>query len=218
MKIIHISDNHSYFFPLPKEGEVVIHSGDLLPNFGRPIKRHQEIRFQTEWVKTRIETFKEWLDGRPFYFCEGNHDFINPVHILKEAGIEAFTITNEPQRYLDQTIFGIPYIPFIAAEWNWELTLPDMQNEFLKFDQYFNSGLEVYERMPSILVCHAPPSGILSDVYGNSILSNFISYVWKDKLPKILLTGHVHNQGNKEVEVFGMRVSNAACCARLIEI
>jgi len=214
MKFIHTSDTHSAFIKLPTEGEVIIHTGDLLPNTTRG-RRNIEINFQTWWVKQNIEYFKQWTDGRKFIFCEGNHDFIPVCDILNENGIDAINITNSFYEYKGIKIYGFPFINFMFGEWNRECPSLEMKRQVsIMMDLFHAQGT------PDILAAHSPLSGIL-DVeknisYGNSVLMNVFLYS-EVPLPKLYLHGHVHESHGTNV-FNGMLISNAATIARTLEL
>ena len=94
MLLCHVSDTHGFFPDLPPEAEVIVHSGDGMPNSSRGNLK-VEPRFQSEWVRKNVETYKKWLGGRPLIYLEGNHCFIDPISILREAGIDAVSDDDE---------------------------------------------------------------------------------------------------------------------------
>lgn len=219
IKIAHVSDNHSTFPIIPDEADIIFHSGDLFPNKTRGLKI--EPRFQMEWAHYKLDKIINWIGNRPFVFCRGNHDYYDGLcEVLRTKNIEAYDITNSFCRLnikgQEILTYGIPYINYIAGEWRYELLGQDMANEFRVVNDKF---LEI--GMPDILVCHAPIYQILDknewgEHCGNRVLADYISYVWRDNLPKLLLCGHIHG-AHGLAEVFGMKVSNAATTVNLIE-
>jgi hypothetical protein len=134
MRIQHTSDNHGFFQDLEGDFDVVIHSGDLFPNHCFGPKRvwstlEVEKAFQTDWLKGRIETIKEWIKGKPFLFCSGNHDFIDPCPILIAAGITAINLDDKVTEFEGHTLYGLPWVPFIEGVWNFELMDVEMREE-----------------------------------------------------------------------------------------
>lgn len=230
-EIIHISDNHSTFPTLPPEIQVVVSSGDFLPNKTRGIREIEE-RFQTQWVIENIPKFKTWLGDRRFLFCSGNHDFIDPCPILRKEGINATNITLSKREHNGVSFYGFPYIPWIGGEWNYECHSNDMYLYVQKLKEVLLQGVDV-------LVAHCPPYGILDADFvirdgphsivvpkwtehcGNLHLTNLLSYqmdeIPEHLRPKYLLTGHMHQHYGWS-EMFGITISQAATQVHTLEI
>lgn len=228
LSICHVSDNHSAFIPLSPGAEVIVHTGDLLPNASRG-NRNIEPGFQERWVRNNIEKFKKWLDGRPFIYTAGNHDFLaNLVEILCEHGMEAYDINNRRLEFRGFNFYGFPYINYICGEWNYELTSPEMHSKIRELKDNL-SGVD-------ILCAHSPPYNILDSTYvfmdsegnmdysmgaryGNQHLADLITYKWDEieNPPRYILVGHCHDSHFEE-EKFGIYFSNAATTSRLIKL
>jgi Icc-related predicted phosphoesterase len=88
------------------------------------------------------------------------------------------------------------------------------------------------EGYSDIIVTHAPPYGILDEVYkgkriGNQRLTNSLNYNFK-RLPRMILCGHIHENTGVEIVEFGdfdfgreptkVIVSNAATTQNYLEI
>ncbi len=238
MLIAHCSDTHGYWPTIPKDCEVVIHTGDGIPNQTRG-NRPIEYQYQTNWVRKNIENYKEWLGGRPLIYQMGNHCFISPVPILVEAGIDATDITFDKHTYKSVRMIGFPYIPYICGEWNFERTPDEMSREIRKLKDQLLVWTESGSEGVDILCTHCPPYGVLdSDIvirdgksiintygnkWGNIQLTNLLNYGIEelipnlDQRPKYLLCGHCHEH-NSITEEFGMLISNAATTVHKIEI
>src|ERR1035437_9703982 len=107
--IAHVSDTHGQSWPeIPDECDMVIHSGDGMPNASRG-NVEIEIPFQTKWVKNNVENYRKWLKGKPLLYCQGNHCFINPCPILNENGIETIDLTNKIGLYKGIVFYGFPF-------------------------------------------------------------------------------------------------------------
>lgn len=216
MQIAHVSDSHGLIWPeIPDESELVIHSGDGLPNMTRgniPV----EIKFQSEWVENHVEKYKKWLKGKPLIYCQGNHCFISPVEILSKHGIECLDVTNNLIYFKGKSFYGFPFINYIDGEWNHERQLPEMAQEMHKLkDVLLNQKLDC-------LIAHAPIAGILDLEdgcrYGNTLMANMLNYeLDKEQWPKAYCCGHVHASHNV-IKLDSMTISNAATVAHLIEI
>lgn len=231
MLICHVSDTHSYFPSLPKEAEIIIHSGDLCPNLTRG-DRKIEVPYQSKWIIDKSATFKDWIEDRPFLFCAGNHDFIDPTPLLQKAGINAINLTNQSYQYKGIKFYGFPYIPWICGEWNYECHHPEMNREIRRLRDVLLSGIDV-------LVTHCPPYGVLdanvvlrdgktmivpswAESCGNTQLTNLLTYDLEDlsieSRPKYLLCGHIHESHSIVTDILGMTISNAATTVHLIDL
>jgi len=223
MRICHISDTHGNFNTLFGKFDIIVHSGDFLPNskaiFGKN-RIENEINFQKSWLSNNINVLKKFIGNHPFIFINGNHDFIDPDYIeefLKENGVNAINATNKMINYNDFKFYGFPYIPYIKNFWNYEKTVQEMKKEIELLSDYFNNN------HIDILISHCPPYKILdkansNENIGNSSLSDAINYIInKENLPTHILCGHCH-------ESFGIKYqldilfSNAATTHNLIEI
>jgi Icc-related predicted phosphoesterase len=227
MKILHFSDNHGQFDDISnKEFDVVVCSGDFFPNKNwgplQNSRMHQEeIKFQTGWLKDRIPFMKEWLQNKPFLFCSGNHDFINPCAILQENGIKAIDLDNNVVEYGGLTWYGFPYIPMIQGFWNKECGSQYLKEETDKFVKRLEDANK-FDAL-DVLVSHCPLYGILDECFGehcgNQHMNNVLAYRF-NKLPKLMCFGHIHNSWG--CDTFGeedeMFISNAATGYRILEI
>lgn len=216
MKILHISDWHGEFVPVTDQDyDIVVCSGDLMPNWDRAnIERNKE--GQPRWVESHLPQFKKLIEDRPFLFCAGNHDFIDPCPILQEGGIDAHNITNKRMDLRGKTFYGFPYIwwpvvcTFIAGEWMYELHIPEMQ---------YQAEIMMEQFPIDILVCHSPLAGYLDkcrdDRAGSSVLANALFY--GEEMPSIILCGHLHD-GAGYLDLGETQISNAATTWRIIDV
>ncbi len=208
MRILHFSDNHGsvpFDASEAQVADVVVCSGDMMPNGKLRADPGWNRMMQPEWITKNIRWFKAL--GRPFLFCSGNHDFIDPTPILRDAGVDAIDITNRLVTVGGYSFYGFPYIPYIQGEWNWEATKKEMPKKVREIP------LPV-----DILVAHCPLEGMLSDpkYASNEALANYLHYEW-ETWPKAILCGHSHGTA-------GVRkhrnciVSNAATTWRLLGV
>lgn len=227
IRFTHLSDTHGiwpgYFsdtFPPSKNVDFVVHSGDMAPNNSdiprhlRPtLERKKEEAYQENWWKGNLEALKKELSGRPFIFIRGNHDFFDPLQLLLNADINAFCVENRRKvitvKDHDLVFYGLPQIPYLSGEWNFETRLDEMK--------------EYVEKIPEcdILLAHCPPYGILSHPEkdgkqgGNSALTHWLDY-GSEFLPKYILTGHMHE--SRGIFVYNDTViSNAATTMHTFE-
>ncbi len=129
MHLIHISDSHGTFSELPAGGDVIVHSGDMMPNSTRG-DRDVEPAFQARWLHNNAYRFREWLDGRTMLLCRANHDFTASVQpIMQGAGVNVVDITNRLYEFGGHTFYGFPYVNYLCGEWNFEVTGGEMANK-----------------------------------------------------------------------------------------
>jgi len=193
-RIAHISDNHGWLYHDFEDADIIVHSGDFLPNSVArghgPVK--QEIQYQTRWLIDNKDALKAWIKDKQFLFCRGNHDFMNPVPLMQKFGIDAIDITEDIYWVDDLAFYGFPYIPWTGGGWSQELLPPEMSTKLDTVVKYINDG------MVNVLVAHCPIYGILDkghqsigQRWGNNALKTAFDYKIKT-LPKALLCGHVH--------------------------
>ncbi len=218
MKILHISDTHSFFPDLEGDFDVVVHSGDWLPN--KPSKLPgTEAEFQEAWITKKANDIKVWLKGKPLLFCQGNHDFIdNKVQerILVNAGINAICLDNKIVKFRGYNFYGFPYVTWIDGAWSNEKTSEGMLLEVDKLVSLVNKS------QIDIIVAHSPPGGVLDEAhggnhFGNNHMTNAIIHKFT-MFPKAYLCGHIHEQGGKAVLLGDMLLSNAATSQRIIDM
>jgi Icc-related predicted phosphoesterase len=227
MRICHVSDLHGNFKRLNGVFDIVVSSGDLLPNRESYVskgRRNFEESFQYNWIKDNIEKFKDLLDGKPFLFINGNHDFLHPdsiVDLLRQNDINAISLEDKIINFNGINFYGFPYIPYIHGGFNYEKMDKDMVKEIDKMIENINnsSGVEV-------LVAHAPPHQILDKAfdrlnngprYGNVALLNAMDYKLNVKGPEIVCCGHIHQSHGVMIKN-GVLYSNAATTQQIIEI
>jgi predicted phosphodiesterase len=181
VKIIAIADQHGYLdFTLP-EGDIVIHAGDVCPDFGP--------RTQTGSARQEAWLRKKWLpwvgnDLHRLYATFGNHDFVsrhfgNPFFVDRSIERDGYKIWFSP--WSNQFL-----------QWAWMKEPAELA--------------EVYAKIPDdvdVLVSHQPPYG-----YGDQVPPQYIGlnedpegHVGSKELlktiervaPKVVICGHIHN-------------------------
>ncbi len=217
MRILHISDNHSRFWPLKNYVDVIVNSGDMFPD---PPTATRKDEWQKHWVEQNIEKFKNWLSGRPYLFCSGNHDFLDGMifeGILRDNNIEAYCLNDKVVNFDGVQFYGFPYVPTINGRYNFECDYQSMMKHVERLVDTVNNLIHL-----DILVCHCPPSGVLDYCFnqyrsfGNAAMTNALSYkIKEDKMPSAYLTGHIHS--SQGITTLGsMIVSNAATTQHII--
>jgi Icc-related predicted phosphoesterase len=200
LSILHVSDTHGDF---PKLGpaDVIVHSGDLLPNFSRG--RPGEARKQCDWLEANANRFARWIGNRAFLYCAGNHDFLPPAHmadILAMAGVRIENITDNVVSVDGVAFCGFPWCPPITGEWKYETTEQDISDR-----------LHDERRAFDVFVSHCPPAGILDlghhiDSIGSTALAAWANGSGR---PNIWLFGHAHESSGIAIHA-GCLYSNAA--------
>lgn len=211
MKILHISDTHSFHGMFPDERfegiDLVLHSGDC-SNWRDPYRNESEVLSFIEWYKE--------VPVKNKVYVAGNHDasiekrLVTPGHFAA-AGI--IYLENQTTVIDGLRIYGSPITPTFG-DWC-----------FMKARQKMH---EVWQAMPDntdILVTHGPPKGVRDlsfDRFGQLEMCGDQSlmkrcYALKDTL-KLVCFGHIHNmdgvETNQGVSHYSMTntiFSNAAC-------
>lgn len=214
VKILHISDTHGGMPALPAEDfDAIVHSGDLLPNRSFGIAT-VERTFQPYWVEDNAKRFKAWLGDRPFLFTPGNHDYIDPTPLLRDAGVDAHLLCNGLLDVDGVSFYGHPWTPEFCG-WNWMCGPTAMR-------QHLAPAIELMEQGGiDVFVSHGPIHGVLDR---NSSGERCGSRVVRDVLqlvrhpPRLFLCGHIHEAAGVQGWSRGMVVSNAATTQRILAV
>jgi Icc-related predicted phosphoesterase len=210
MKILHVSDTHSFHRQFPDsrfEGiDVMVHSGDE-SNYRDPYRNKEECLDFIEWYKNVPIKHK--------IFVAGNHSIaierrlITPGH-FSEAGI--IYLENAATIIDGVKFWGSPYTPTFG-EW-----------AFMKKRETIG---RVWEHIPEdtdVLIVHGPPKGVRDLSHDRDGKLEFCGdgslmkkcFKMKDTL-KLMLFGHIHdspgcdNQGVSHYSKTNTIFSNAAC-------
>lgn len=228
LNIFHFSDSHGRVpSVVPSiEYDVVVCSGDLLPD--RYPRKEERLRLnlpysmpgsparQEQWLRTQLPKFQALARGKPFLFTPGNHDFYDPVPMLREAGIDAHDLTDTIVTVGGLRFYGFPYVPWCGGGWNHELTPQGMAMKVAEV------VVALEDSLFDVLVAHCPPYKLLDRAKngqdcGNPYMLKALLDMAPEKLPKAYLCGHVHTSAG-DGDFRGMYVSNAATTMRLIPI
>ena len=217
MILSHFSDTHGLpRKPVHDSAHVVAHSGDLFPNRTRGI-RDIDTAYQENWLRLVVDDWKRWCGDRPLVFVAGNHDYFDPVPIMRRAGIDAHNAESVPT-VLGVRFGGIPDVPNFGGEWNHE-----------RSEAFIGAHMEqILASKPDVLVNHCPIAGYLDVPYRLGSYSGSDTHIgsvgireavrasaWK---PRAILFGHCHEQGGGSDVFEGISLSNAATTRRLVEI
>ncbi len=221
MRVLHISDQHGRIptDEVSKDIDVIICTGDLMPNINKYrfgiSKSQANMEFQTSWIKENIAQFKHWIKDTLFLFISGNHDYVDPTPLFREAGINAECLNDRLFNYEGFKIYGFPYINYIGR-WNYELLPFEMIKKVNEITSFCNKqGID-------ILACHSPFYQTLD--YCPINYQNYGIKAMKEAiddhivhLPKAYLCGHIH-LANRVITYRDMIVSNAAEVQHTIDI
>ena len=209
LRLSHFSDTHG----LPRksvhaDADIIVHTGDLFPNKTRG---HREIEpaYQQEWLRKTVHEWARWCGGKPFVYIAGNHDFFDPVPIMRRAGIDAHS-ADGPVEIGGWRFMGLPDVPWMGGEWNHERVEAEIAERFA----------HVLEWRPDVIVSHCPPYGVLDVAYGNHIGSTSVAtaLLYGEHEPRAYLCGHCHEMGGKQAQLRNTIVSNAATTRRAVEV
>lgn len=214
MRILHVSDTHGHFRqPLSGDVDVVVHSGDFLPNKSRGNRPVEEV-FQSAWVRGHADGIRRWLGGRKLLVCSGNHDFVDVAEELQAVGVDATCLDDRIVDVDGVAFYGFPWVPTFTGEWNFEASEEGLSAALAPFDELTNQGAV------DIFVSHGPMHGILDcNLYGKRCGSRSLrwSLLAARHLPKAMLHGHIHESVGT-VMWSGMLISNAAQTSRVVEV
>lgn len=206
VNILHTSDLHGQYKvalkALATDGyDLWIDTGDFFPNKTRG-ERAIEVRHQTKWFgfKNLGERIVKALNGRPLISVGGNHDYVCLAALVRDAGGEAYDLSDGPVNTNGLTFAGCREVPWIAGEWNGETFGPD-----------FTSIVEgVFASDPDVLVTHAPAAGILDDkAHGGGIAQITSTLTWQNHKVCAHFFGHIHEtQGS--VSEMGIQFINGS--------
>ena len=209
--IAHVSDTHGYLNDIAGDFDVIVHSGDFLPNLTRGI-RSIETAYQKRWVEDNAAALHRWVRHRPLLLTHGNHDFIDAVPVLQSIGVEAYGLDDHKFEFQGVTYYGFPHVPQFCSEWNYECPPAELEARVNAIDL---EGVDV-------LVAHCPIYGVLDrnsdgERCGSKPMRKFLQD--SPYTPKLYLNGHIHEQGGRMMFWSrGIRVSNAAMTQQLIHL
>lgn len=213
VKILHISDTHGLLPEPIGDWDVVVHSGDMMPNRSYGV-RPVEVPFQRLWIEDNAPRFHARYWTKPFLYCPGNHDYHDPTPHMRALGIDARLICNNEALVDGVRFWGFPWVPQFY-DWNW-MCGPAERREHLK------PAVELMESAElDVLVAHGPMYGVLDrnadgERCGSRVLRETLQTV--KRAPRALLHGHIHESHGLQAWSRGMLVSNAATTQRIVEI
>lgn len=220
MRLAHISDCHGHFPDIHFKNNIIINSGDWFPDCSSAwSKKSVKEERQKEYFYKNINKIKSWIGSKPYFFINGNHDFVKSddlENMFQTNGINAKSLENKIVSYENLTMYGFPYAPYINGNFNYELTPDDM---VYKVNELINI---LDTNFVDVLVLHCPIKGELSSEtftdYGNLILRDKLLSLDKDKIPGLILCGHLHEaSGVKYSYDFDSLIINSALTINSID-
>lgn len=197
MRVYAISDTHGQLPPIPQDADLILHGGDIAPDFRPPKYNHWDYCakdgvLQAHWLDT---IFRGWLETAPcpVVGIAGNHDFVFetdlvpddlPWTYLRDAGTHAAGLR----------VWGTPWVPGLPY---WAFYGSDVALEARA--SIIPPGLDV-------LLSHGPPyraadyipggTGKQMSKYGNMngmhVGDKALRDRIKDARPRLTVCGHVH--------------------------
>lgn len=205
MKICHLSDSHGRWPKLP-DSDIVVHSGDMLPNRTRGIVP-VELHYQEGWLQQNMQWLKDSIGSRPFLFVPGNHDYFDPIPHTVAAGIDARDARGV-SNVDDIWFYGFAGVPYFTGEWNHEMS----ENQIA---QGFQPPVDT-----DVIIAHAPIYGVLDrNANGTRCGSKAIRAAMQSGgSPAWYLHGHIHEAAGVQGWSHDVMVSNAATTFRVIVV
>jgi len=224
VRILHSSDLHGKYKKLlavEEDFDIWLDTGDFFDNRGRTprtgynIIPSAEVHFQKNWLHYKdIPTkLKRWLKGRPAILVPGNHDFLDLATILRVKGAQSHRIIPAGVEVGGFLWAGFREINPMDGEW------PGETDDFSKLIE------ETFGVCPDILVTHAPPKGILDEIWDATkddddygIVELAEALATREHHIKAHFFGHAHKSGGHETTRDGVRFFNGSHNIRIIEL
>lgn len=192
MKLTLISDTHGKFFNLPTDTDLILHAGDVCPNFGRL----KDIAAQPNWLDFHFRAWREYHSA-PLIGTWGNHDFAPQALEMPCISNTTFGI-NE---IIDINGLGIYCTPYSLPFYSWAFMATE------------DRLAKMFENVPDdidIIISHGPPLDAgdeCADGFhaGSKALRDLIERIQ----PKLVVCGHIH-EAHGEYSIGSTRVINAS--------
>jgi Icc-related predicted phosphoesterase len=194
VRVYAISDTHGQLPPIPQDADLILHAGDIAPDFGefgqRGIDKHGVA--QAEWLDT---TFRAWLETAPcpVVSIAGNHDFVFE-HIGLVPDLPWTYLQDQETTAAGLRIWGTPWVPGLPF---WAFYGSDVALEARA--SIIPPGLDV-------LLSHGPPyraadfipggTGKQVSKYGNRDGMHVGDKALRERInevqPRLTVCGHIH--------------------------
>jgi Icc-related predicted phosphoesterase len=173
-----------------------------------------EDAFQPVWLQQNAKKLRDWIGARPFVFCSGNHDYVDPVPYLRDVGVDAYCINDRHLELGGVRFYGFPWTSRFY-DWNWMANTAERRMRLEPAVDLMNRG-EV-----DVFVAHGPMFGVLDrnakgERCGSRVMRETMQTVAVP--PRMFLHGHIHESQGVQAWSRGMTVSNAATTQRVLEV
>lgn len=203
-RVVHFSDWHGDLLtaPLPSS-DLYVCTGDMLPNTRACMwaDKEPERYFQRNWISRRAGDFAKLLKPRSTVIVvRGNHDYVDLAPLFD--GLRVVELTEPEIVMIDGIEFGgFRGVPPICGEWADEMSEAELDDRLSRLGRV------------DVLVTHAAALGRRDAGYGSVAIDAWL----RKRRPLWHLHGHIHEAAG-EAEIEGVRTSNAATKARVLEI
>jgi Icc-related predicted phosphoesterase len=210
IRIAHASDTHNQPSIVRQvadlDVDVLLLTGDCMGNQGRVqrtgfgICAEREVRYQQGWFRKHAKKWASDLAGTPVITVAGNHCFISLAPWLQHYGVTVYEITDENPmvEFMGVKFAGFRQINWMEGEW---------PGEAHDIHPHVEKALACD---PTVLVTHAPPSGILDTEvgYGVTALTSQLFHTPHGITDHFF--GHCHADGGQSVTLGGINFHNGA--------
>ncbi len=200
MRVAHISDTHGIIRDIEGDFDVVVHTGDMMPNQTRGVRR-VEGPYQKQWIEDHVKLMAScWSKGKP---------------PMRAAGIEAYILIDDVLTIDGVKFYGHPWVPHYYGEWNYEIWEHEIAAKLKPVAELIESG-DI-----DAMLAHAPAMYYLDqngqhEHCGSKSMHDMIMGL---KRPlKLYACGHIHESRGITALPSGTIYSNAALTQRIITI
>lgn len=182
MKICAIADQHGLLPDIP-ECDLLCIAGDICP-----VDMPHDPATQAGWLDTNFRAWLEAVPARRVVGIAGNHDF---VFEAKEhpRDLKWTYLIDSAMEFEGLTVYGTPWVPNLPR---WAFSMEDDGTAAGYWKRTIPSDVD-------ILMSHGPPYGrgdyVPAGRYsrdGEHVGYKTLLSALREKRPKVLLTGHIH--------------------------
>lgn len=207
MKILAYSDAHGRLPTIPAGGDVVILSGDMLPNFSH--NKRVDTTLQLEWLANEFIDWAWGITAGHIIITAGNHDTCFEDNIVWTRKIlendKRITVLIDEAIIIDGVKFyGSPWVNPVG---NWSFLADTGKMAIVR---------DIIPLDTNVLVCHSPPYGILDMAYNQNLgCKHLLKKLDHLNNLGLMTVGHIHECGGKVFNRGKVHIMNTA--GRLME-